>query len=1270
MYHSKIAIEAGSTVLYRPEILIKQVGTGHYIIKKTRNCLRISIQNNRKSVRNSKTYCALLTYLVFLLPIVIIGQENPLWHGIDRTMHYVPDGDGFLLKNGHRKFNRALYGSNTAFRVEAGDLPEFALYMPGMGGNFKLGLVQGNNSKWITEATTITAKYHAGAMLYTIEDPLLGSGKLFIEILAMADVEGFIVKTRMQNVIAPVELFCAFGGASGKKFSRDGDMGPDPESSFYLQPENCRDNSYTVEKSNFTLKYGTGLEVGKEGRYFVEDLKQESKPVKEQVLVGTFPSQSTLKIGDASQLTSPQNFYDSNVVKAPALAGKINGVNNIDYYFAIYNPATKVAFNYSELPQLFAKAEQARKSIANRIIINTPDPYINAIGGTLAIASDATWEAPSYLHGSIGWRMRLNGWRGAYTADVLGWHDRAKMHLQSYAKSQLTNPAQGPVIADTLHHLSRSTEKLGVGMFTSGYISRNPNGEKLTAHHYDMNLVYIDILLRHYEWTADMTFLKETWPVLKRHLEWETRNFDPDGDGLYDAYAAIWASDALQYSGGGVAHSSAYNYYAFKKAAQIASILGEDPSIYRKESDKILKAMNAQLWMKDKGSFAEYRDALGNQLLHTAPALWTVYHSLDSETMDPFQAYQSLRYVDNEIPHIPVQAKELRDEGYYTLSTTKWMPYEWSLNNVALAESMHTALANWQGGRTDEAFKLFKSEVLASMYLGGSPGNFVQISYYDAIRSEAYRDFGDPIGMFSRALVEGLFGIVPNALDDTLTIRPGLPSKWNYASFATPDISFDFKRKKQEDVYILEPKLPKKLNLKFQVIARGQIETITINGQEVSWKNVDSAVGNPVIEIHASAADKYVIKISWKGISTLLPPAEKAYTNESLINETFPGATILKVNDPQNGLVNSTINNSEFSAKVNASTGNYTVFVQLLQGELSWWMPICFKVEKAVTLVSKNDTEGPFNSFTIQNNTPNSIAAITINGFKVLGTTLDGKWTNEIVVPEKDLVTGTNSVTIKMQDGSTAEEQFYNWKAVTKSKLEVVDLSRYFNDKVIQIFKNKYLSPRPQVTTLQLPWQGIGDWPHSLRTFDVDDTGLRKLAGDKNIIEIPQGIIFATPGSDSNNNIMFTSQWDNYPKEKTIPLSGNASHIWFLMAGSTNPMQSQFDNGVIIIEYADGAKDQLVLRNPETLWPIEQDYYTDGFAFALKKPRPIRIHLKTGAIVSGEESKMKYNGKPIDGGAATILDLPLNKNKKLKSLTLRTIANDVVIGLMSVTLAR
>jgi hypothetical protein len=1241
-----------------------------YCLKKKKLPIRFSKEKAKLSMRKSKIQGVLISVLVFLLPIRSIGQENRLWHENFRVMHYVPDGDGFLLNEGTRKFNRALYGTNTAFRVEAGDLPEFALYMPGMGGNFRLGFGTDSDSKWLTNAKTIATRYRAGSMFYTIEDPLLGNGKLLLELQAMADADGFILKAQLQDIQSPVVLFWAFGGASGKKFSRDGDMGPDPESNFYLKPEYCRDNQYTIEKNSFTLQYGTGLETGPDGRYFAEDLSKETTRQKGQELVGTFPS-GEVKIAAANSIETPQLLFNSKPEKSPVLVGKIDGKNAVDYYFTVHNPASKKAFHYSEAPQLFAKAESTRKSIANRISITTPDPYINTLGGTLAIASDATWESPSYLHGSIGWRMRLNGWRGAYTADVLGWHDRAKTHLQSYAKSQLTSPLQGPVVADTLHHLSRSLEKIGVGMFTSGYISRNPNGEKLTAHHYDMNLVYIDILLRHYEWTADLTFLKETWPVLKRHLEWETRNFDSDSDGLYDAYAAIWASDALQYSGGGVAHSSAYNYYAFKKAAQIASILGEDPVPYRKQAEAILNAMNSKLWMNNKGTFAEYKDALGNRLLHTAPALWTIYHSMDSETMDPFQAYQSLRYIDNEIPHIPIQAKGLKDEGYFTLSTTKWMPYEWSLNNSALAESMHTALAYWQGGRTNEAFKLFKSEVLASMYLGGSPGNFVQISYYDAIRNEAYRDFGDPIGMFSRALVEGLFGIVPNALNNTITIRPGLPSAWNFASFSTPDIAFDFRRMDQTDVYTIEPKWRTNLSLKFQAIAKGEINTITINGKEVSWKNIDSAVGNPIIEITAPAADQYVIRIRWKQIPLPLPPAEKVYTSGSMINETFAGATILQINDPQHALVNSTIYHSKFSAQLSSSTGNYTVFVQVKQKNLSWWIPICFTIEKAVCIVRTKDSEKNCSSFVLKNTTKSRLnAVVSVNGFSTPVEILSGKKSKEIQVPINHLVTGTSNVVIQLSNGETVTEPIYNWQANTKDQLETVDITAYFNDKVSQIFNNKYLSPRPQVTTLQLPWQGIGDWPHTLRTFDVDDIGLRQLAGTQNSITLPQGIIFSTPGTQGVHNILFTSQWDNYPKEKTMPLSGNASHAWFLMAGSTNPMQSQLDNGLIIVQYTDGSTDELVLRNPETWWPIEQDYYTDGFAFALKTPRPIRVHLKTGKIVSGEDSKIHYNGKAIDGGAATILDLPLNKNKNLQSLTLRTIANDVVIGLMSVTLAR
>jgi hypothetical protein len=233
----------------------------------------------------------------------------------------------------------------------------------------------------------------------------------------------------------------------------------------------------------------------------------------------------------------------------------------------------------------------------------------------------------------------------------------------------------------------------------------------------------------------------------------------------------------------------------------------------------------------------------------------------------------------------------------------------------------------------------------------------------------------------------------------------------------------------------------------------------------------------------------------------------------------------------------------------------------------------------------------------------------------------------------------------------------------------MIDLTNYFNDKVTQIFNNQYLSPRPASPTLQLPTQGIGEWTHPLITPYIDDAGLRKLAGAGNQVSLSNGITFQTPSDTSRSNIIFTSQWDNYPRQVSIPVKGKAARAWFLMAGSTNPMQSRLTNGAVIVNYTDGSSDTLLLRNPETWWPIEQDYLEDGYAFHNNAPVPVRIHLKTGKITSSlDNSNQKYNGKMIDGGAATVLDMRLNPGKELKEIKLQAIANDVVIGLMSITL--
>ncbi len=90
-------------------------------------------------------------------------------------------------------------------------------------------------------------------MLYEVKDPLLGNGSMQIAVLALADTEGMIIKTQFVNVSSQSSVVLGIGGASGKKFSRDGDIGADPESSFYLKPDYCKDNSYSIQQEQFSF---------------------------------------------------------------------------------------------------------------------------------------------------------------------------------------------------------------------------------------------------------------------------------------------------------------------------------------------------------------------------------------------------------------------------------------------------------------------------------------------------------------------------------------------------------------------------------------------------------------------------------------------------------------------------------------------------------------------------------------------------------------------------------------------------------------------------------------------------------------------------------------------------------------------------------------------------------------------------------------------------------------------------------------------------------
>jgi hypothetical protein len=718
--------------------------------------------------------------------------------GVVIAQNYRPEGHAFVSLGGNNLYTRALYGGHTDYRVETSDRPVFAIYKKGGHRNirFRVGGVA------IDSTDYCEARYEDGMRSYTLHDRRWGrKATVRVKVVAGRDAEEAFWRFQMADFGGETRLQAVASGVRKPKLWRNGDIGVDPADAFEAD--------------------------------------------------GKAPLQT--------------------------LSGQVDEVAYVHCSVTALS-----ILKESEGESRFENAEEAMRQLASRIQFSTPDPYINTLGGALVVAADGDWDGQTWLHGCIGWRMPLAGWRAGYLGDVLGWPERAVSHFDAYARSQVKNvPADIPhPTQDSTQNIARAQKRWGTQMYSDGYICRNPNRND-QMHHYDMNLNYIDELLWHFQYDASREYMRKMWPLLKSHLAWEKRNFDPDGDHLYDAYCCIWASDALYYSGGAVTHSSAYNYRGNLLAARIAELIGQDPKPYRREADAILKAMNERLWLPVRGHWAEYQDLMGLRRLHEDAAVWSVYTPIDCGACSPEQAYRATKYVDTEIPHIPVAPTPTlsRGEGsrnapaadspqhstltplpsggagggLHTISTSNWMPYSWSINNVAAAEVMHTALAYFLAGRSEEGFQLMKANVLDQMYYGRSPANFGQVSRYDAARGECYRDFGDCIGISARTLVQGLFGIQPEALYERCVLRPGFPESWDSASVHTPYLDYVFRRNGNELIYHVTQRFAQPLKIVLRLnLGMGQYMDVEGNSAPVQVIRVRAPKRLPEVRLYDS----------------------------------------------------------------------------------------------------------------------------------------------------------------------------------------------------------------------------------------------------------------------------------------------------------------------------------------------------------------------------------------------------------------------------------
>ncbi len=882
-------------------------------------------------------------------PEITAGHYKPLLQeNVARPLRYSPQDGAIVIRNGKEFFNRPLYGPNIPFRCDGGDRPEFSLYLPGHGGNIRLCVASQEpvESKWFFEFESILASYEAGSLVYTLKDPLLGPAGV-IQLQALTVGAALWLQVTPSGLPQGLDLAWAYGGVSGRKGQRNGDIGceVEPVSVFFqMRPEECRGNVWTLLHDNGSDRASAEIKSGK------IRLSLDS------------PSAATLKIGSAEQWNGGWNALwnsSSSSSGLPLLLGRVPLTNQsevirITALEGVVLPASQstphhvveTSVSESNLAEQFAQRRDDLKQIAGRLNWSTPDPYLDGVASALGIAADAIWDEDQgcVMHGAVAWRTPLAGWRGPYMLDIVGHHDRMRRHLRHWiARQNVSAVDNGSSGVATLRGFAQIKEAEGAPDPNSAQ-SRSEkllhSAGDLSHNHYDMNLVFFDALLRHLHWTGDIDFAREVWPALERHAAWERRLFRRDyGTAaeplpLYEAYAAIWASDNLQYNGGGAAHSSAYNLYLNQSMAQLSGQLKLSPEIgasYQAEADLISRAMRKLLWMDERGAFAEGREWLGERKLVENPAVWTMYQAIDSEVGDRKQAWQIASERLRTLRKIPVIGDGVPKDAGWQLACSDWQPYVWSLTLLVLAENLATALALFQAGLARDGYALLRGSLLDAAYRGLCPGNFPMSLQLDPHRQESQRDFGDPVGCASRAIVEGLWGLRPDLLNGRLTICPQLPLEWTEATLRHPGILIHYQFHERTEIWNIQPSFAKAPRLILELPARTtRLPKVKINGHPQQVHCIDAAVGTPRVLIEATQAGPWSIELQWQGEPPIEGAAEPV---PCAIGHPVPwpsGIQHHRLDDPQRCLTNG----------IPAVSGRHCIFALQETGDVRYWLPV------------------------------------------------------------------------------------------------------------------------------------------------------------------------------------------------------------------------------------------------------------------------------------------------------------------------------------------
>ena len=360
-----------------------------------------------------------LVLLVLILASVGLAAEDP------GLLSVQPEGLALVREKGALFNNRPLYCPELNAFVLGGDRPLIRFGRePWQYGTLMLALENGQQARWLHHFEQVRSAYRAARLQWTLRDEAFPGRTVTVELVTLASGAGLALKASVAGAQPDDMLLWAFGGAKARENTGT-------NLSWELDPLGGR-----LLGRDFQPTESEGDEWQLAGRGFSITDTEAGWPA--HVLAGA--SNTAPRLVDADAWDKPASLLDSQAGGRPLVVGELNLASGQPLYWACEAWPTaegRVVTSPPEPAEAFRAGLARARDLGQRVLVETPDAYLNALASVASAAIEGVWNPPVFVHGGMLWNIPFPGWRTLSGGMAYGWHDRVRQEGAYYLGLQV-----------------------------------------------------------------------------------------------------------------------------------------------------------------------------------------------------------------------------------------------------------------------------------------------------------------------------------------------------------------------------------------------------------------------------------------------------------------------------------------------------------------------------------------------------------------------------------------------------------------------------------------------------------------------------------------------------------------------------------------------------------------------------------------------------------------------------------------------------------------